>query len=235
MGVIKTYQCVFCDKTFSRKSWYDKHVCAKKKRFAEANNLITIKAMQLYQHWNRKVGNKPKRTDKPMQEFMSSPFYKTFKKLAEFSQTNYVVSTFRYLEWLIANQIREKNWTNAKNLESFRQHIRDQEGIEDQVEVSFRNIRAWCTEHDNTPIGEFFAKVSPLDALIMVQQNRLLPWVLLGYTRSVDQLINRMTQSQILALDEFINLEYWMSKIEEHPDKQALVQKLSTKQSDEAT
>lgn len=225
--IIKTYACVFCERPFSRKSWYDKHDCAKKRRFAEANNLTTIKAMQLFQYWHRAHNLKMKTKDTPMNEFLNSPFYGTFKKLAEFTQKTYVISAFKYLDWLIQNKIGEKLWSSPKNLDSFREYIRGQETVPDQVQISFRNIRAWCVENNVTEVGEFFSRIGPLDALMMVRQNKLLPWVLFGYTGSVDHLVTRLSPEQMFALDEFINLEYWLSMLDEHPDKRALAQSLS--------
>ena len=229
MVLTKTYHCVFCDKTFTRRSWYDKHECTKKKRFAEANNLVTIKAQQLFAHWQRRVNVKPSKKMKPMAEFLNSSFYNTFKKLAEFTQKQYVVSAFKYLDWIIDRKIKERDWFAPKNVDDFREFIRAQETPEDQIEVSMRNIRAWCTLNGNVPVSTFFTAISTLDALMMVRRNMLMPWMLFGYDQSVEKLVGRFSHDQLLALDEFINLEHWLNKVEEYPDQKARAQSAAEK------
>jgi hypothetical protein len=230
MPMPKTYKCVFCEKEFSRRSWYDKHQCAKKKRFSEANNLTAIMAQKLFAHWKHVNHFKKKTKLSPMAEFVASPLYNAFKKLALFTQTRHVISAHKYLDWLILQKIPERRWTMAKNLDAFLVHMREAEGVQEHVERSFRNIRAWCMGNGNVPVAEFFTKINPLEALIMVRQNRLMPWVLLGYDRSVKELVDRFGQDQVMVLDEFINLEYWLTKMEEHPDKKALAHSLSEEQ-----
>lgn len=229
MGMERSFQCVFCDKTFTRRSWFDKHDCAKKKRFSEANNLTTIKAQKLYEYWCRRQNVKRKIKESPMKEFLNSPYFKVFKNLAEFTQTSYVVSAYKYMDWLILNKIPERRWRDPKNLDVFRTFTRDQEEVPDQVERTFRNIRAWCTENQ-VPLAQFFSKIAPLDALFMIRQNKLMPWVLFGSERAVTELVHRFSQEHLMALDEFVNLEYWLTKIEEYPDKVALVRRLSEEQ-----
>lgn len=229
MAIAKLYQCVFCEKEFTRRSWYDKHKCTKKKRFAEANNLTTIMAQKLFVHWMGKHHLKRNLKVSPMTEFVASPFYNAFVKLSTFCQTGHVVSAHKYLDWLIQKNIPERNWTHAKNLDAFREFTRDHEDVAEQVEKSFRHIRAWAVKTTN-PVAEFFNKIDPIEALIMVRHNQLMPWVLLGFDTSVQKLVSRMGQEQTMALDEFINLEYWLTKLEEHPDKKATAQKLSEQQ-----
>ena len=229
MPIAKLYQCVFCEKEFTRRSWYDKHKCTKKKRFAEANNLSTIMAQKLFAHWMNKHHLKRNLKLTPMAEFVASPFYNAFIKLSKFCQTGQVMSAFKYLDWLIQKNIPERNWTNSKNLDSYREFTRDHEDVSEQVEKSFRYIRAWAVKTAN-PVAEFFEKIGPVEALIMVRHNQLMPWVLLGFDLSVEKLVSRLGQEQTMALDEFINLEYWLTKLEEHPDKKATAQKLSEQQ-----
>lgn len=170
-----------------------------------------------------------------MEEFLSSPFMNSFKKLATFTQTAHVGSDIRYLDWLVRNNVRERHWTAPANLESFREYMRSQEEVPDQVNLSVENILYWCRENGNVPPKDFFSTITPLGALVLIQRNRLLPWVLLGYSKSVEQLISRFSSTQMLALDEFINLEHWLIKLQENPEKRVQVEELMEKRINEAS
>lgn len=210
--LIRTYRCVFCDKEFTRKPWYDRHHCAQKKKFEEKNNIQTIRACQLFNHWQKRTGLLRKGKEKTLDQFQASPFYKTFKGLAEFTRTNYVVSAFKYVDWLVDTGVKEPKWMDIRNLDVYRRYLRNHETPQSQVDITARNLRVW-SEANATPIQDFFTMAKPSTVMAMVKANQILPWVLLGYDVSVDKMISRMSDEWLVSLDEHINMSHWLDKI----------------------
>lgn len=209
--IIKSFRCPHCDKSFSRKPWFDRHSCEAERRFLEKNNINTILACRLYNYWMKKLVKRKK--DSTVEEFQTVREYKLFMRLAEFCRVNYLVSNFRYIDWLIEVKRKPKFWTHAYfNLDKYREWMRDNEDASNQVKITVKAIKTWCGEN-KVPEKDFFKYVPPVIALEMIKENRLLPWVVFGSKQSEDQLLPRFTQDLLYAMDDYINVSHWIDKV----------------------
>jgi hypothetical protein len=98
-------------------------------------------------------------------------------------------------------------------LDEYREYYREQEDPESGVEMSVENIKAWCSDR-NLNTAQFFNKITPGQALNMVRENRLSPWVLFSYEPCLIDLVNRFAGETLHTLDEHIDIQYWVTKIE---------------------
>lgn len=225
----KRLYCTFCEKDFKRKSWFDKHMCDKKRRFLARNNISTIQAHRLFNHWQKKLRLLRQGKTKTVEEFCKSPYYNLFIKLAEFTDKNHVVSSYQYLDWLIDQEIPEKGWCDPRDLSKYHRHVRAIEDPEVQVSTTIKSIETWCKDNDVDVPAEFFKRVTPGQALNMVRDNRLSPWVLFGYERSLNELMSRFDGTEALfALHDHINVTYWANKVQRDKDECEMVQSLCT-------
>lgn len=223
----RKYKCSFCNRDFVRKTWYEKHMCDKKKRFLDRNNITVIKAHRLFNHWQQQTGLLRRGHEKSFDDFCKSPFFGAFKRLAEFTTSEYVVSGFKYIDWLVENKIPEAKWCNPRDLEDYRVYLRATEEPEKQAETTCKNIRAWCADN-GIEMPEFFATITPGQALNMVRENKLSPWVLLGYQPCVDALTSRFKHEMLFTLNDHINIPYWLEKTEQDTDGMAKVNEVLT-------
>lgn len=213
MTLERKYKCTFCDKNFTRKTWFDKHSCEKKKRFLRRNNIDVIRAMRLFNYWQKREGLLRKGKEKTMEEFCKSPVYNTFLKLSEFTRNQSVITPFRYVDWIVARSIPERDWCNTENLEHYHAYLKSLEDPSKQAEKTCKHIKSWCEER-GIASTQFFSNVKPGQAIEMVRENKLSPWVLLSYEPSVKNLLDPMKDEALHTLDEYINLRYWIDKVE---------------------
>lgn len=219
----RLYRCIHCDKTFTRESWFKRHMCDKKKQFNALNNLDQIKALKLFNHWLRRNNYiKKKSAERTMQDFQKSEYAKLFLQLVEFTNNVYVITPFKYLNWLIDHNVKSHNWCREGTVEKYRDHVARADDALVAARASFHWVRDWCDEK-GWPINQFFTKVGVGDAVFMVTSLRLSPWVLLGYDASLEQLVERIDHERFLILDEHINLQYWLDRMENNPDKRQAV------------
>src|ERR1700748_3441043 len=93
------YRCVHCEKSFVRESWFKRHMCMKKERFSQVTNLDQIRALKLFNSWRRQNGYAKKGKDIDMAGFQKSPYAKLFLDLVNFTNENWTITPFKYLNW----------------------------------------------------------------------------------------------------------------------------------------
>jgi len=218
MGLQRKYKCTFCEKDFTRKSWYERHLCEKKKRFLDSNNITHIRAHRLFNHWQKAEGFMRKGKQKTYEEFCKSPYYGLFVRLSEFTERVYVISSYKYLDWLIENKKKEADWFDERGLQEYQNFIRHIEDPEVQAKTTCANIKTWCNSKGIDP-DNFFGSISPGQALSMVRENKISPWVLFGYSPSMENLVSRMQGEVLFGLDEHINVNWWLDRVEEEKGK----------------
>ena len=216
MTLPRKYRCKFCDKTFTRKSWHERHTCEKKRRFLESNDIFTISGHRLFNHWQRQTGLLRRGKEKTLQEFCRSPYFNVFKNLAVFTEHNYVVSKYQYLDWLIEKKIPEKRWHYGTSLSRYRNSLLKENPVK-QTKTTVKNILDWCEDKEIEP-SLFFASITPGQALNMVRSTQLSPWVLFGYDNAVEELVDRIEGETWSALDDHINVNHWVDKIRRDED-----------------
>jgi hypothetical protein len=218
------FRCPYCNKAYARESWFRKHNCEKRQRFEQIHHMDFRRGLRLYTHWRIRNGYlKGRSKEITAKEFIASQFYTSFMKLVKFTSDNWVITSLKYLDFLIDNRIAEAKWTNEDTLKLYRDHTRRHDDPIVQTKETFESIKAWC-EHNEIARCEFFAKVPPGTALQMVTSNRLSPWVLFGYDRSIKDLLTRMSSDWICSVNEFLNNAYWINKLRGSQDTQEAVQ-----------
>ena len=214
----KQYVCQYCGKSYARKSWYDKHKCKKKEIFETKTNLDLIITLKLYNHWLRRSSFlKKKSKDKTTEELVESRYNKYFFDLNAFSKENFVISPFKYLDWLIDNRIQTKYWCTQDALLYYREHIIENDTPENQVKMSLKYVEGWCLDNNVDPIN-FFSTIMPVKAVEMILDGELSPWFLLASDASQKDLIPRFTDQHLHEIDEKINVEYWLQKLDEQQE-----------------
>lgn len=223
------YRCSYCNKQYTRQSWYDKHlqVCEKKRRFDEMYNMDFIRALQLFVHWRRRGGWMKRGDDSKSKEFakkFTNHFmYKVFMDLVKFVSENWVITGVRYLNFLIDYHIADKKWTHEETLRLYRDHIRRTEDPISQSKTTADIVKAYCVKN-HMDTREFFTMVPTGTAYQMVRDNQISPWVLFGYDRSRDGLLSRVNDDWMHSVNEFINNKYWINKIMGSEDTQRSIQ-----------
>lgn len=221
------FRCPHCGKSYARESWWRKHVCEKKKRFDERHNMDFVRAIRLFTHWRKRNNWLPRGTDPNSEEyakkFANHQMFQSFMELGKFTCDNWVISGLRYLDYLIDSRTASAKWTKEETLKSYREWSRRAEEPIAQVRDTFKAIHEWC-EVNSVDRLEFFSKIKPGQALQMVTTNRLSPWVLFGYDRSVNELLSRMNDDWICSVNEYVNNNYWINRLTQSENTRDAIQ-----------
>jgi hypothetical protein len=218
------FRCSYCNKSYSRESWYDKHkqTCVKQARFEQTHRLDFMRGLALFKHWRVRQRMLRKGEEISDEKFINSHLYNSFMKLAEFTTTNWVISSMKYMDYLIDHRIAESKWMKEETLRSYHDNIRLREDPIRQTKTTCEAIQNWCKKN-NMDTREFFTKITPNTALKMVINNQISPWVLFGYDRAVTELLARVNDDWLHTANEYINNTHWINKLRDaHITKQAI-------------
>lgn len=205
------FRCPYCNKLYARESWFRKHQCEKRKRFEQTHRIDFRRGLSIYTHWRIRNGYVRRGKEVTPQDFINSPFYTSFMNLVQFTSDNWVITSIRYMDFLIDLRIAEAKWTSEETLDQYRDFVRRNEDPISQSNTTYEAIKSWC-EKNSVDKCQFFAKVSPGTALKMIASNQISPWVLFGYDRAIN-LLERVNDDWLGAVNEYINNKYWLSRI----------------------
>ncbi len=219
---MNSFRCAYCNKGYTRESWFRKHRCAKQDRFEQRNRMDFRQGLRLYTHWRVRNGYVTRGKPVTAEKFVSSQFYNAFMTLVKYTSDNWVITSIRYLDFLIDYHIGDAKWTNDDTLKTYREYIRRHEDPISQSKITYEAIISWC-DKNSVDRREFFVKIPPGVALKMIASNQLSPWVLFGYDRARD-LLNRVNDDWLCSVNEYINNKYWIGKIADSEDRQRSIQ-----------
>lgn len=223
----RVFRCQFCGKKFARESWFSKHSCPKKKKFAERNDIMTQKGHKLFVYWlavQRMIrhGRTP-----DLDTFMKSPLKKSFVRLAVFCQEQEFPSAYSYVDWLVEERIPERRWfvEEPDQIDRFKKFINLHEDPTDQAVSTKKFIERWVLEKEERTPDEFFAKLTPGRILTLVQQKHLRPWVLFGYEPVVSKWLDEGSYDRevFYRINDLVNCSYWADLIGDNPEGVAKV------------
>lgn len=217
------FRCPYCNKSYARESWFRKHDCEKRRRFEQIHQMDFQRAWSIYAHWRNRNGYVKRNKEVTEKDFIDSQFYKSFMNLVKFVSDNWVISRFRYLDFLIDFRIPEPKWTSEETLKAYRDWSRRSDDPVAQAKDTHKCITEWC-EVNGMDRREFFAKVTPGTALQMITTNRISPWVLFGYDRSVNDLLTRVSDDWVCSINEFLNNSYWINRLKSSEETKHAVQ-----------
>lgn len=181
------------------------------------------RGLNLFTHWRVRNLYVKKGKEVTADDFISSWMYNSFMSLVKFTSDNWVITSLRYLDFLIDYRVAEPKWANEETLKTYRENIRRNEDPISQSKITADAIKSWC-EKNQIERREFFHKVTPGAALQMIKDNKISPWVLFGYDRAKEGLLSRVNQDWICLLNEYINNTYWINKIRASEDTERSIQ-----------
>jgi len=224
----RVHRCQFCGKTFARKPWFLRHVCAQKRKFEETNDVMVHQGFRLYVYWMQKQKMVKRGREPNFDKFLKSPVKGSFVKLAMFARECGITSPYNYIDWIITNRIKEYNWckNDPVHIDTYKKYANEYENPEDQALSTLREIEKWILEKPNERSPElFFSRLSPGSILTMVRQGRIKPWPLLAYQHIVNRwLADDVYNADVFyRIDDLINCGYWAIKTETEPDSVKLV------------
>lgn len=207
-GALKL-KCKFCDSVFSSERILTSHMCVQKQREKDKDSAVSRIAFYAYNEMYRLTtrAKKPKK----FADFSGSRLYIPFIKFSRGMIALGPINLEEYIHFLIKNGIKIKNWTED---EAYLQFVSEFLMLEPPLiafERSIVFIGDWASQH-GIKTSSFFARVSPAEAVTMIQGGRISPWVLY-LSASSNSLIDSFTEEQTHMIRGTLDPKFWTDRI----------------------
>jgi len=216
------HSCEFCGKEFVRESTIINHTCKYKSRWLSKDLLGNRLGFQSWvQFYKKNFTNKKEIT---YEEFIKSPYYTAFVKFGTYCSDINAINIPRFADWLIKNQIRIDTWcTDSIYTKYLIEHLR----VEDPLDAIHRSVET------TIKLAEI-ESINPKDVLRYGNGNRicqniangkLSPWMLYQSDSGID-FLDRLNESQVKMVIDYINPELWKIKFNREPENVRTVKEI---------
>lgn len=204
--------CSFCKKTFLTERGAMVHACEKKRRWLWKDEKYAVIGFRSFQRFYE-ISLRSKKP-KSHEDFIDSKYYLGFIKFGRYVVDINAVDPLGFVDFLIKAQVKLEDWTAPWAYETWVREMGKKEGFERALERSILLMEQWAKENDNEWIN-FFREASPALATKWIRSGRISPWIL--YTVGED-LLDRMSNEQLLLIKEWIDPRFWPAKLRDHAD-----------------
>ena len=189
-------------------------MCPKKRRMAEKDNLSSRLGFRVFQRFYEMTtaGQQPK----TFEQFINSKYYTDFVKFGRHLGHRDAIDTERFIDFVIKNGVKLRDWRKDFVYESFLQELMNKEPAERALERTLLTMSTWATEN-NTTFNKFFDDVSTNEATHIIRSGRISPWVLY-LSESAGSLLSRMSTEQGDMISEIINPSIWQARFHKKQD-----------------
>jgi len=223
--IAKPYNCTFCGAGFMKERTLVNHLCEKKRRHMSKDETHVRIGFHAWIRWHELTNTRMKKNDNAYLNFSDSKLYIPFVKFGRHIVNTKIGSAEEFIKFVIKNSIRLDDWCKESIYNAFvRQNIR-KEDIMTALARFVKVMENWANEHDEN-WNDFLFKVNVNIALNLIRTGKMSPWILLNAVHK-DELINRMSDEQIMLVDKYIELQWWQQyMVRNKKDKRIIVEAL---------
>jgi hypothetical protein len=216
--------CEFCNSKFVRESTLITHVCERKRRWQNKDLQGNRIGFQTWVQFFKK--NFPSKKELTYEEFIKSPYYSAFVKFGIYCADVNAINIPRFTDWLIKNQTPVDSWPIDSTYTRYLiEHLR----AEDPLDAIHRSVET------TIKLAEI-ESINPKDVLRYGNGNRicqniangkLSPWMLYQSDSGIE-FLDRLNETQVKMVIDYINPELWKIKFNREPDNVRTVKEILT-------
>ena len=204
------FACGFCQRAFTNERTLGVHMCEKKRRHNDKDNVASRMGLGLYQRFYEL--NTATKNAKTSAEFIDSKYYKAFIKFARHLMDLRPVDQSRFVDYVFRNSIKDRDWCKDNVYEAYILDLLGKEPAQRGLERSIMSMEKWASETEYE-YNEFFRYVSPSEATHMVKMGKISPWVLY-LAETSDLLWERLSDEQATMIAAIVDPKIWMARFQ---------------------
>jgi hypothetical protein len=207
-----TYNCEFCEKSFSKESTLMSHLCRTKRRYDSKNDSYVRLGFEAYQTWYQLSGANINRKKQPdFREFIKSKFYMAFVKFGRHIIATKLVNPKEFIKYVITNRIKLDNWTKDSTYEAYVRDVGKRESVDVSLDRFAKLTMEW-SEEAGEDWQEYFAKAPSGDIMKNIRNGKISPWIVFK-SNTIYKWFDRISPEQMDIVNNFIDVNSWNAKM----------------------
>lgn len=184
-------------------------MCTKKKRYADKDLLASRMGLTVFQRFYQLTTTSKK--VKTVEDFIDSSYYLDFVKFARYLAELNPVNREAFVDFVIKNGVKLKDWTKEFVYETYLQELMKKEPPEKALERTVLLMVEWA-EANGKEYKDFFREISVNEAFFFVKNGRISPWVLY-LADSASTVMEQFNEEQYKMIENLIDPTFWNHKI----------------------
>lgn len=207
------FECKFCGTRFKIETRFMSHRCKAMQRDDQIKTPLGQTAWSYYQKWMKSY----RRTIPSIETFLSSKFYTSFIKFAQFAQKVGLPDIDTFIWYMKEKNIPPVIWVNSDIYASYIEFVDKKSDPNKQATRTIEYLFRLAEEYQ-VDVSEIFDYLVPNDVILMLHRRQLSPWILLHSQKFKEFLVNKTTDQEKIALEAIIRPSYWADKKAKHPE-----------------
>ena len=201
------FECRFCGMRFKQEARYMSHRCTAMKRDEQIKTPLGQTAWSYYQKWMKTQ----RRAVPSIETFLTSKFYTTFIKFAEFAQKVGLPDVDTFIWYMTEKKIPPVIWVNNEIYTTYIEFIDKKSNPYKEAKRTIDNLFKLADDLQ-CEVKELFDHLAPNDIIQMLHRRQLSPWILLHSSKFKQFLIHKTTKDERIVMETIIRPDYWAEK-----------------------
>ena len=221
-----SFECKYCKKKFVKETTLMSHMCEQKRRNLAKDDKQNRIAYQLWLQY-RRLSMANVKHDKPYEEFAENKYFTGFMKLAKRIIDLNIKPPEDFLKFIVMNSVKMHDWCKDFVYEEYIKNMLKNESVDRAVERSILHMKEWAESTGNS-WQDYFVKVPTTLAMNDIRMGRISPWCTFA-TDQGSRLIDRMDESQVVNLVEYLEPKSWKVRVKRHAKDASWIQDVFNK------
>jgi hypothetical protein len=207
------FECKFCGMRFKLENRFMSHRCKQMIRDEQIRTPLGQTAWSYYQKWMTSY----RRAVPSIETFLTSNYYTTFIKFAQFAQKVGLPDVDTFIWYMKEKDIPPVIWINNDIYASYIEFVDKKSDPNKQAQQTIDWLFKLATEFQ-VDVSEIFDYLNPNDVILMLHRRQISPWILLHSPKFKDFLVNKTTDQEKTIMQAIIRPDYWAEKKVKHPE-----------------
>jgi hypothetical protein len=211
-----SFVCGYCDKTFSRESSIEVHMCEPKRRRLQRGDRGVQLALQAYVRFYETMQGSAK--SKTFEDFETSSYYRAFVKFGHYCVNTRVINPERFMAWLLKQQKKIDRWCSDQVYTEYLVNYFTLEAVDDALARAMEYGLDWAEKTGN-PAHDCLRYGNANAICHAITAGRISPWVIYN-SESGQEFLSELSSDQVSMIWIYIDSDVWQKKFQTYPADQ---------------
>ena len=217
-----TFTCGYCEKTFSRESSIEVHMCEHKRRRLQSGDRGVQLALQAYVRFYETMQGSAK--SKTFEDFETSSYYRAFVKFGHYCVNTRVINPERFMAWLLKQQKKIDRWCSDQVYTEYLVNYLTLEAVDDALARAMEYGLDWAEKTSN-PAHDCLRYGNANVLCHAITTGRISPWVIYS-SESGQKFLSELGTEQVAMIWMYIDSDVWQKKFQTYPTDHEYAQEM---------